>query len=93
MPFLADAINDSKLWSERWEEVQKQRKDLEEQKERDMALLEADPFDIEAQKRIEELIRLERVEENFEQTKEYHPECEICIPDKWKKNSANDELL
>ena len=73
-PSMADAINDPNLWAERVAEMYQQRKELAEQNERDMALLEADQFDVDAQKRIEELIRLKRVEENFEQTREYHPE-------------------
>ena len=74
MPLLADAINDSQRWAQMWEEYQNRKRELEEQKRRDEALLESDPFDIDAQTRIEELIRLQNVDENLEQTREYHPE-------------------
>lgn len=74
LPLLGDAINDPARFKELWDEFQKRQKELQAQKERDIALLEADPFDVDAQRRIEELIRLERVDENLEQTREYHPE-------------------
>ena len=74
IPQLADAINDPEKFAQLWQEFQRRQKELQAQRERDMALLEADPFDVEAQRRIEELIRLERVDENLEQTREYHPE-------------------
>ena len=77
IPLLADVINDPKLWEDRWNDLQKRQKELQEQRDRDNALIESDPFDVEAQQRIEELIRLEQVEENFEQTREYHPEGEL----------------
>lgn len=44
------------------------------QREREMALLQADPFDVEAQQKIEEAIRHERVLENMEQAMESMPE-------------------
>ena len=79
IPQLADAINNPARWREIWNEFQKRRAELQAQKDRDMALLEADPFDVEAQTRIEEMIRLEQVDENLEQTREYHPEGEVPI--------------
>ena len=85
LPLLGDAINDQARFKELWDEFQKRQKELQAQKERDIALLEADPFDVDAQRRIEELIRLERVDENLEQTREYHPEgmCALaCLPKK-----------
>ena len=44
------------------------------QKERNVARLNADPFDVEAQREIEEAIRRERVLENMEHAMEYSPE-------------------
>ncbi|KAL9100018.1 MAG: hypothetical protein Q9163_004554 [Psora crenata] len=73
-PELANVINDPARWRELWTEVKKRQEELQAQRDRDMALDEADPFDMEAQKRIEELIRLKQVEDNLEQTREYHPE-------------------
>ncbi|CAD7695625.1 unnamed protein product [Ostreobium quekettii] len=42
--------------------------------EREYARLEADPFDVDAQKRIEEIIREKNVEDNFSQAMEHNPE-------------------
>lgn len=43
--------------------------------ERELERLEADPFDIEAQRRIEENIRQQAVIENLEHALEYSPEA------------------
>ncbi|KAL9123972.1 MAG: hypothetical protein Q9217_006651 [Psora testacea] len=75
IPQLADAINNPAQWREIWDEFQKRRAELQARKDRDTALLQADPFDVDAQKRIEEMIRLKQVDENLEQTREYHPEA------------------
>ena len=77
IPALADAVHDSGRWAEVWEEYQKRKKELEEQKRRDEELLQSDPFDVDAQRWIEELIRLQNVDENLEQTREYHPEGKV----------------
>jgi DNA damage-inducible protein 1 len=45
-----------------------------EEKERQTELLNADPYDIEAQKKIEEAIRMEAVLENMSHAMEYSPE-------------------
>ncbi|BEJ13223.1 hypothetical protein CspHIS471_0303970 [Cutaneotrichosporon sp. HIS471] len=45
-----------------------------QEKERQTELLNADPYDIEAQKKIEEAIRMERVLENMSHAMEYSPE-------------------
>ena len=81
IPQMADAINDPVRWRQMWDEVQRRRAELQSRREQDIALLQADPFDVEAQKRIEERIRLDQeterlqqVDENLEQTREYHPE-------------------
>ncbi|KAL7423630.1 DNA damage-inducible protein 1 [Cryptotrichosporon argae] len=55
------------------EQQQAQRQALNE-KERQIALLNADPYDVEAQKKIEEAIRMEAVLENMHHAMEYSPE-------------------
>lgn len=45
------------------------------QQERERELLEADPYDPDAQRKIEEAIRQERVLQNFEQAMEDMPEA------------------
>lgn len=50
---------------------QTQMRQAQEEKQRQMELLNSDPYDIEAQKRIEEAIRMEAVLENMEHAMEY----------------------
>jgi len=52
-----------------------QKQQLERQKQEEIALLNADPFDVEAQKRIEEAIRQKSVDENWEAALEHNPEA------------------
>jgi hypothetical protein len=49
------------------------------QQERERELLEADPYDLEAQKKIAEAIRQEQVLENMEQAMETMPESYVSI--------------
>ena len=89
MPLLADVINDPAEFKRRYEDFQRRQQDLQAQREKDMAFLEADPFDVEAQARIEELIRLERVDENYAHTQEYHPEGTTPSPPALSKMPKN----
>ncbi|XP_058782172.1 protein DNA-DAMAGE INDUCIBLE 1-like [Vicia villosa] len=52
----------------------RQRDQLRRQKEEEMALLYADPFDVEAQKKIEAAIRQKGIDENWEAALEHNPE-------------------
>ncbi|OSC97908.1 hypothetical protein PYCCODRAFT_1046104 [Trametes coccinea BRFM310] len=58
----------------RFAELLRQTHGRQAEAERDRALLEADPYDIEAQRRIEEAIRQQAVLENLEHALEYSPE-------------------
>lgn len=49
--------------------------DAELERQREMDRLEAEPFDVEAQRKIEELIRQQAVFENMEHAMEYSPEA------------------
>ncbi len=73
-PELANAVRDPAQWREVYLRFQRDIRDREAEKQREIAALEADPFNVEAQRRMEELIRLENVEKNFQDTQEYHPE-------------------
>jgi len=55
-------------------QVRQQYEAAEAQKRRGTELLNADPFDIEAQRRIEDAIRQEAIMENLNHAIEYSPE-------------------
>lgn len=71
---LADAVNDSSRFSQIYEQMLRQRDENEAQKQRELALLNADPFNVEAQAKIEEMIRQERVLENLQHAMDHTPE-------------------
>lgn len=71
---LADAVHDSSRWSQIYDQMLRQQQNIEAQKQRELALLNADPFNVEAQGKIEEMIRQERVIENLQHAMDHTPE-------------------
>lgn len=74
-PELAEAAqNDPNRFHEMIRELEVQRRSAEMARMQEINQLNADPFDMEAQKRIEETIRLENVAANMEAAMEHNPE-------------------
>ena len=73
-PALADAVNDPTRFSEIFNEAARNQRQQEIEKQKALEKLNDDPFDVEAQKKIEEIIRQERVQENLDEALEKAPE-------------------
>ncbi|KAI9513365.1 hypothetical protein F5148DRAFT_296168 [Russula earlei] len=74
-PELADAaVSNPRRFAELLRELSSRRAEQERQRLLEIERLNADPFDVEAQRRIEEAIRQEAVLENLEHALEYSPE-------------------
>ncbi|KAL8789169.1 MAG: hypothetical protein Q9213_001276 [Squamulea squamosa] len=72
---LAEAVHDPSRWGQIYDQMMRQQQDIEAQKQRELALLNADPFNVEAQAKIEEMIRQERVIENLQHAMDHTPEA------------------
>lgn len=73
-PQLADAVSDPARFRQGWEVMERQAEEREAAKQREYALLNEDPFNVEAQAKIEEMIRQQQVEENLQNALDYNPE-------------------
>ncbi len=78
-PELAAAATDSQRFHDLFDARRLQNEQLQREKEEQMARLEADPFNMEAQEKIEEMIRQERVAENMQKAMEEFPEGQSDI--------------
>ncbi|XP_024520291.1 protein DDI1 homolog 2-like isoform X1 [Selaginella moellendorffii] len=56
-------------------QIHQQKLDLQRRQQEEIALMNADPFDLDAQKRIEESIRQRNIDENWEAAVEHNPEA------------------
>lgn len=74
-PELANASSNREAFHDLWNSRQRQHEQSQREKQEQIALLEADPFNVEAQQKIEEMIRQERVSENIQKAMEENPEC------------------
>ncbi|KAG9118874.1 DNA damage-inducible protein 1, partial [Ceratobasidium sp. 392] len=74
-PELADAVqNNPQRFSQLLRSHRERQRETELASQREIAALNADPFNVEAQRRIEENIRQQAVMENMEHAMEYSPE-------------------
>ena len=73
-PPLANAVSDPTRFRQAWETMKQQEQEREDAKQREYALLNEDPFNVEAQAKIEEMIREQRVAENLQIALDYNPE-------------------
>lgn len=71
-PRLAEVINNADQFRK---VLAEQRQERQEQERQRIRLLAADPFDLEAQRKIEEEIRMENVNQNMHTAMEYNPEA------------------
>jgi DNA damage-inducible protein 1 len=76
-PELADAASSSDTFHTIWSQRQSQAAQIEAEKHAQLALLNADPFNAEAQRKIEEMIKHERIQENIQKALEENPECKF----------------
>jgi len=75
-PALAEAVNDSTRFRSVYEDMTRAKREADAEKERMIARLNDDPFDVEAQTKIEEMIREENVMRNYDDAVENAPEGE-----------------
>lgn len=73
-PEFAQVVNDPDKFRQLWEEKARQQEQLQRDRETEMAALNDDPYNAEAQKRIEEIIRRENIESNLQYAYENNPE-------------------
>ena len=73
-PSLADVVSDPVRFRQAWQAMVDRKMEAEADKEREMRALEEDPFNAEAQAKIEEMIRQERVMENLQDALDHTPE-------------------
>lgn len=73
-PELARVIENPDLFAQALQRMQDQEREEQNRRRQQIADLNADPFDIDAQMRIAEMIREERVQENLQNAIEHNPE-------------------
>lgn len=72
-PDLAAELHNPERFRQLWEAKQRELDQLQRQRNSEIAALNDDPYNAEAQKRIEEIIRRENIEENLQYAYENNP--------------------
>lgn len=85
-PELAAAINDPQRFATMFQALQNRSRDERIARQQELARLNEDPFDVDAQMRIAEIIREERVQENLQNAYEHNPEGMAQKPSIWTGN-------
>ena len=75
-PDLAAALDQPDRFRQLVFDFQRQQAEADQRRQREIAMLNEDPFNVEAQAKIEEHIRQAAVMENLQNTLEHHPEGE-----------------
>lgn len=88
MPDLAALVNDPVQWRSAYNQMQREQEQARREQDRQIQLLNEDPFNIDAQRRIEEIIRQDRVVENLHTAYDLNPEGEHGAP-----NSSVNRIL
>jgi DNA damage-inducible protein 1 len=78
-PDLANAADNPERFHATWDQRQRVLSRAQAEKEEQMELLNADPFSVEAQVKIEEMIRQGRVQENVQKALEENSECKAIF--------------
>lgn len=78
-PSLAGVIDDPQLFAQFFDENHQRERRERDERQRQITELNRDPFNVEAQSRIAEIIRQERVMENLQDAMEHNPECEFYL--------------
>lgn len=78
-PGMATALQDPTRFRELYLSMQQEENTRERERLQQMQLLNEDPFNVEAQAKIEEMIRQDRVMENLEYAYEHNPEGTLAL--------------
>lgn len=88
-PQLASALNDPFRFAQLVHDANDRERRERAERQRQIEMLNADPFDPEAQGRIEEMIRQERVMENLQSAMEHNPEGRLCLASTIEQRGSN----
>ncbi|KAK1927921.1 hypothetical protein DB88DRAFT_57183 [Papiliotrema laurentii] len=93
-PEMAEAVRSGTKFREEFMKQQIRLRQAQSQKDRMIEALNADPYDIEAQKKIEEAIRMEAVMENMQHAMEYSRSAtSSCCISTWKSTVIPSKRL